>query len=1009
MSKKSLLIFILVALVFSLGFGSTVNAVEALDIAGVETAQAVEAANAQNFLTSLRGKVADAASGAVSAASNKIGNLGDLVVGSFLAKMDNVLGIIIGALAKIVTTFEGFLITVLTKILIGVMSYDGFVNAKAVTVGWTLVRDIANLFFVVILLVIAIATILRYESYNVKKLLPKLILMAVLVNFSRTIAGLIIQASQIVMLSFVAAFQANAGANIYRLFHIEQMLNAVNEKRESGTDASVSLSIAVTALVVILLMAVVIIYLFFAVIIIVVRIVMLWMLLVLSPLAFVLAAFPRGGDYAKEWWKEFIKYCLCGPVLAFFLWLSLSTVTTTGELEGFTGLLDANEFGNTDDIFKKLILTGIGDVEAVLQFIIGIGMLMAGLMLTQKICGAGGKFAASGFNTVKKSGSAVVGAAGDWVSRFGARQSHTEGRGAFIRRPLGMLLSPRTVKGGFSAAKAKAERESYPEAVGAMHDFLNKANPLYLRPKLQGPVKDLVTKGKKAVKDSRLGQGVGFIGDKIAAGAKLPGKIAGKIGGISPVAVRATKAGTSYERIAARQQIAEEEKELVSANYNEIELGDEAQKALQSKNLYRYQAAKRQMIANRQEDDFVAGVLGETYKGGGESEVKMQLLEEEVFGEEKAAEISKDAEVYRENHSRTRAMGAQSNIFNEQTGKVENQNNRTPQAKLDEMKVKMGRGDTERLVLGNLEGKVVREVYGARADKSGKVQDKRVIKQKDFTENREVEARMGDATSMGIATYKAIPKNVSKAIASRGQKAPARRKEMIGFIDRKDGGVEFNSPATLVDAFYHNPDLASGLLSNLGVEDSTVAQVKMILEKAAAQKNDKGEKEYEGLDKIIKDTFEDPGNVNAKDLIQKAKAAMTKEQKAAVDSITRIYRDFKYTEDDFGKGSESFAPTRIEVNGEKYGSAADPEKRASEALGLNQKPKAKGKGKKAQKSDAENEALIDGDKGMSPENNSEPGGGSHDEEDDVLRPGPDGTIETERGDDGVFRPRRSRE
>jgi hypothetical protein len=49
--------------------------------------------------------------------------------------------------------------------------------------GWVITRDIANMFFIVILLVIAFATILQIEQYNYKKWLPKLILMAILINF----------------------------------------------------------------------------------------------------------------------------------------------------------------------------------------------------------------------------------------------------------------------------------------------------------------------------------------------------------------------------------------------------------------------------------------------------------------------------------------------------------------------------------------------------------------------------------------------------------------------------------------------------------------------------------------------------------------------------------------------------------------------------------------------------------------------------------------------------------
>jgi len=64
--------------------------------------------------------------------------------------------------------------------------------------------------FILILLIIAFATILRQESYS-KKLLPKLLIMAVLINFSRTIFGLLIDFSQVIMLTFVNAFSAGGG------------------------------------------------------------------------------------------------------------------------------------------------------------------------------------------------------------------------------------------------------------------------------------------------------------------------------------------------------------------------------------------------------------------------------------------------------------------------------------------------------------------------------------------------------------------------------------------------------------------------------------------------------------------------------------------------------------------------------------------------------------------------------------------------------------------------------
>ena len=67
---------------------------------------------------------------------------------------------------------------------------DSFIEA-----GWPVVRDISNIFFVFILLWIALATIFDVETYSAKKLLPKFIISALLINFSLPIAIFIISLS----------------------------------------------------------------------------------------------------------------------------------------------------------------------------------------------------------------------------------------------------------------------------------------------------------------------------------------------------------------------------------------------------------------------------------------------------------------------------------------------------------------------------------------------------------------------------------------------------------------------------------------------------------------------------------------------------------------------------------------------------------------------------------------------------------------------------------------------
>ena len=70
------------------------------------------------------------------------------------------------------------------RFFITLASYNNYIDTAVVQLGWVMVRDVANMFFVVVLLIIAFATILGLEQYEWKKGLAKLIIMALFINFS---------------------------------------------------------------------------------------------------------------------------------------------------------------------------------------------------------------------------------------------------------------------------------------------------------------------------------------------------------------------------------------------------------------------------------------------------------------------------------------------------------------------------------------------------------------------------------------------------------------------------------------------------------------------------------------------------------------------------------------------------------------------------------------------------------------------------------------------------------
>ncbi len=356
-------------------------------------------------------------------------------IGSWLlGKASQTLLEVLNTLITIILKFEGWVLVMLSRIMLGLMSYNGFVNAYAVKIGWTLVRDISNLFFVLIILALAIGTILHVESYNFKKLLPKVILMAILINFSRLICGLFIDFAQVIMMTFAVGFASIVGAGqLMDTLHISDIVTASRERLEGTNPTAVddkgqpipttNLSVLISGLLAIILVLISILVVGVILAVVVMRIIMLWILVTLSPLAYIAAAFPQGQRYAQQWWTEFGKYVIIGPVLAFFLWLSFSVASmgiadpqVMGEsgdkknplLETVKGLEE--EEAGLDEQSDNDVFTGIGDVDNFLAFVLGIAMLMGGLMITQQLGVAGGGLAGSLSTAIRQKGLAAVSA-----------------------------------------------------------------------------------------------------------------------------------------------------------------------------------------------------------------------------------------------------------------------------------------------------------------------------------------------------------------------------------------------------------------------------------------------------------------------------------------------------------------------------------------------------------------------------------------------------------------------
>ena len=68
---------------------------------------------------------------------------------------------VIGGILGIIISAVGLILILAIKTLILVANYSTFLDSGAVTFGWVIVRDLCNMFFVVVLLIIAFGTILN--------------------------------------------------------------------------------------------------------------------------------------------------------------------------------------------------------------------------------------------------------------------------------------------------------------------------------------------------------------------------------------------------------------------------------------------------------------------------------------------------------------------------------------------------------------------------------------------------------------------------------------------------------------------------------------------------------------------------------------------------------------------------------------------------------------------------------------------------------------------------------
>jgi hypothetical protein len=365
-----------------------------------------------------------------------------------------------------------------------------------VTKGWGAIRDVANIFFIIALLYIAIKTILNLNVSNNKKLISYIVIIALLINFSLFFTQVIIDGSNILAKVFYNSIESkdangalvrgetgekSISVGLISLFNPQKLVTQKVLDSDGGTALFIFITLLATALV---LYAA---WIFFTVAILFVsRVVMLWISMIFSPIAFASYTLPFDipGLGHKEWWGELLKNAFLAPIFIFFLYIIVM----------FAGFLkDIVHFPDGADFMQKVM-------AVVIPFAILMVLLMKAKELAVKYSGEMGKAMSKAGAMV--SGAVVGGAVGLGIGGAAALGQKTLGRASGA---IGRNISANTAVGRFWKNRFNdASKSSFNvAAIPGAGKLLSKAGVKDVKPKYANYEERVKARDEKRKKRSR--------------------------------------------------------------------------------------------------------------------------------------------------------------------------------------------------------------------------------------------------------------------------------------------------------------------------------------------------------------------------------------------------------------------------------------------------------------------------------------------------------------------------
>ncbi|MCK4918890.1 MAG: hypothetical protein KAS01_00720 [Candidatus Pacebacteria bacterium] len=527
-------------------------------------------------------------------------SMGQIVVDLFQFLIYGI-GLILLGIIGIFVEIAAWLVDVFLdpKIYVGdttvIPNIPGVLTSNSILIGWTVVRDICNMFFMFFLLIVAFGTMLRSKSINIKAILPKIIISLFLINFSMVFAHLIIDISQFFMIEISAWMPGGFSA-------VSQSLSTIPNGFKLGFTLLEDVGAVDTSMIVNVIFAIifsvclVFVYLMLACFLLI-RLTYFAVLIVFSPVAFLGIAFPGLSKYSSQWWQEITKWAIFGPVFIFFVYLS---TTMANELVGTTYIPVSPEFGWFDKIALLII-------PAVVPLAI---LLMAPAFATKSgAAGAGSLVGGRG-----GLGNISMGSYG--IGKWGVGKAKQAG-GAVTAR------NPRIANTIDKARVYKQEKLSKIPLIGKGLALQDKANQ---------------QKGKQEKIDNRLNKYGGDLGT-IDVDLAMKGDNIDKAIGLKAAAAQGKLGNKNAQGI----QKYDEHFASTRSHLSEKDIKDLSNKNLQ----FSLTSKASQERIKAPTDENMAKDLKDAFKSAGNDKNKQQEIVKEQIMREKVAEREKEGDVHK--------------------------------------------------------------------------------------------------------------------------------------------------------------------------------------------------------------------------------------------------------------------------------------------------------------------------------------------------------------------------